>query len=144
MIRAASRAPVTGLLVTLLACAPLGPSLAAPLAAQQALSESMSHQQRHAAGLRPAPDAVEPAGAVRALAFGPADTYRLEGAIAGAVVGALMFGSLSANGCDDNCGLQIAEGAFLGAIFGGFSGMLIGNLFPKHPPPRAPEGGMIE
>ena len=142
-----NRVPIgagTRLLMTMLGSVLLGASVATPVAAQQALSESMSHQQRHAAGLRPAPNAVEPAGSVPALTFGSADTYRWEGAIAGAVVGALMFTSVSANACDDSCGLQTAENAFFGGIFGGFSGMLIGNLFPKHPPPRAPEGRMNE
>jgi hypothetical protein len=128
------------MLVSVLLC----PSVGAPLAAQQALSESMAHQQRHAAGLRPAANAIEPAGSAPALAFGSADTYRWEGAIVGIVAGALMFGSWSANACGDCCGLQTAESAFLGGIFGGFSGMLIGNLFHKHQPARAQEDGTDE
>jgi hypothetical protein len=127
--------------MTMLGSVLVGAWVATPVAAQQALSESMSHQQRHAAGLLHASNAIEPAQPAPGLAFGSADTYRWEGAIAGAVVGALMFGSLAANACDDGCGLQTAESAFLGGIFGGFSGMLIGNLFSKHPPVRDHGGG---
>jgi len=127
-------------LVTLLSCALVGPSLGAPLAAQQALSESTARQQQRAAGLWPAPSAAEPAGSPPAVAFGTPDTYRWEGAIVGVAIGALMFGSMTANACGDGCGLQTAEGAFLGGIFGGFSGMLIGNLFHKHASTGEKEG----
>ena len=127
----------------MLVCVLLGPSLGAPLAAQQALTESTARQQQHAAGLRSAPEAVDPAASqsIPALVFGSDDTYRWEGAAIGFAIGAVTFTYAGLLWCADNCEVTaVASSILVGGILFGFPGMLIGGLFSKHPPVRTQEG----
>ena len=127
----------------LLVCVLLGPSVGAPLSAQQALTESTARQQQHAAELRAraAADTAADSRDAPRLAFGSPDTYRWEGALIGGVIGGLGMGYAFLRVCYDDCVGTGIVGFVTGAVLGGFTGMLMGGLFSKHPPVRTKEGG---
>jgi len=85
-----------------------------------------------------------PTEAVSALTFGSPDSYRWEGAVIGFVIGGAALTYLGLRVCTDNCTVSAIGGFLGGGILGGFTGMLIGGLFPKDPPVRNQEGGTVE
>jgi predicted lipid-binding transport protein (Tim44 family) len=140
------RARATGLLMTMVASVLLGPSVGAPLPAQQALSESTAQQQQHAADLLAQAATVVPGDSrlQPSVTFGSPETYRWEGALIGGIIGGLGIGYMFLRVCYDDCVAQGIVGFVTGAALGGFTGMLIGGLFSKQPPVRNQEGGPAE
>jgi hypothetical protein len=123
---------------------------ATSLPAQQVPTGLTARQQQHAAELRfrTAPvDSADSAPTVP-IAFGSPDTYRWEGALIGFVTGAVLFTFSGLFWCADAgsaCGTEdTIRGIMIGGTLFGFPGMLIGGVFPKHPPARDLQGGPAE
>ena len=123
---------------------------ATSLPAQQAPPGPTAQQQQHAAGLwlRTAPADSAASAPMAPMAFGSDDTYRWEGALIGFVTGAVLFTFSGLFWCADAgsaCGTRdTITGIMIGGTLFGFPGMLIGGLFPKHPPDRGQDGGTDE
>ena len=122
---------------------------ATSLHAQQSPAGLTAQQQQHAAGLRFEPETADQTASRpnSSLVFGD-DTYRWEGALIGFVTGALLFTYSGLFWCADAgsaCGTEdTITGIMIGGTLFGFPGLLIGGLFPKHPPVREQEGGGVE
>ena len=123
---------------------------ATSLPAQQVPLGLTARQQQHAAELRfrTAPVDSATSAPMAPIAFGSDDTYRWEGALIGFVTGALLFTFSGLFWCEDAgsaCGTEdTIRGIMIGGTLFGFPGMLIGGLFPKHPPARDQQGGPAE
>ena len=63
--------------------------------------------------------------------------YRWEGAAIGGVLGGLSLGVLAARACSDACGGPVTLAAAMSVAVGGFTGLLIGGMFPKEEPEAA-------